>query len=390
MTARSPVARRAVLVAGALGGLLVAAGLAGCTGTTPPPPTPATTPPDVALDLAATDRARTSATALAAAATSLAGARPDLAGLLATVVADHRAHLAALGVAPTAAASPSASAAAAARRPDAAGLAGAEFEAARQALTDAQATSPGLAALLARIAAARATHADLVSARARLRPLPVLAVSPTSASATPGSAASVVPTPATMPAAAGPTAAAAAGSLPGSSASGAGAAPGVSATGGPGTSLTPGPIPAGAALRAPARDALAALAAGEHAAVYAYGVDRRARRVRVTGPGALAAWNWHVTRRDELEERLLDAGVQPPAAAPAYQLGAAPDAGAAVALAATVEDRLAQLAAHAVAATTGADRSDAAARPGGRCPPGGRLARPRSRPARLTSAALPG
>jgi hypothetical protein len=358
VTARSPVARRAVLAAGGLAGVLAAAGLAGCTGATPTRPTPATTPPDVALDLAATDRARASATALAVAATSLAGARPDLAGLLATVVADHRAHLAALGVAPTAAASPSASGAAAGRRPDAAGLAGTEFEAARQALTDAQATSPGLAALLARIAAARATHADLVSARASLRPPPVLVVSPTPASATPGSGASVVPTPATMPAAAGPTAAAA-GSLPGSSASGAGAAPGVSATGGPGASLAPGPIPAGAALRAPARDALAALAAGEHAAVYAYGVVA-ARVADADRSRALAAWNWHVTRRDELEERLLDAGVQPPAAAPAYQLGAAPDAGAAVALAATVEDRLAQLAAHAVAATTGADRSDAA------------------------------
>ena len=67
-----------------------------------------------------------------------------------------------------------------------------------------------------------------------------------------------------------------------------------------------------------------------------------------------------MARRDVLEERLLAVGVQPPPAAPAYDLGPAlTDAGAAT-LAATVEDRLATLGARAVAATTGPDRSDTA------------------------------
>ena len=75
------------------------------------------------------------------------------------------------------------------------------------------------------------------------------------------------------------------------------------------------------------------------------------------------AWASHMTRRDVLEERLLAAGVQPPAAAPAYDLGTpvTPVTSASAAtLAATVEDRLATLEARAVAATAGADRSDAA------------------------------
>ena len=76
---------------------------------------------------------------------------------------------------------------------------------------------------------------------------------------------------------------------------------------------------------------------------------------------ARAAWTWHLARRDLLEERLLAAGVQPPVAAPAYDLGDAPNASGASRLAATVERRLGALAVRAVAATEGDDRREAAA-----------------------------
>ena len=75
---------------------------------------------------------------------------------------------------------------------------------------------------------------------------------------------------------------------------------------------------------------------------------------------ARAAWSWHLARRDLLEERLLAAGVQPPVAAPAYDVGPAPDASGAARLAATVERRLAGLGVRAVAATEGDDRREAA------------------------------
>jgi hypothetical protein len=131
-------------------------------------------------------------------------------------------------------------------------------------------------------------------------------------------------------------------------------------------SATPSPArpaaaPTGAAgLSDAARAALTALVAGEHAAVYAYGAVV-ARVPAHERDRARDAWGWHMARRDVLEERLLAAGIQPPVAAPAYDLGARTLTSAgAVALAATVEDRLATLGARAVAASTGTDRSDAA------------------------------
>ena len=101
------------------------------------------------------------------------------------------------------------------------------------------------------------------------------------------------------------------------------------------------------------------LTSGEHAAVYAYGVvvARVAEDDRVR---ARQAWAWHLARRDLLQERLLAAGLQPPPAAPAYDVGRLGSADAAVMLAATVEDRIAALLARTVASTTGADRADAA------------------------------
>src|SRR4051812_43785057 len=104
--ARLPVPRRTVLagVAG-MAGVLLAGGLAGCS-TDPPASasTPSSTPTRSADDLALA-RARGAALELAGLAQALAAARPDLDGLLQDVVADHRAHLVAVG-APSAAPPP--------------------------------------------------------------------------------------------------------------------------------------------------------------------------------------------------------------------------------------------------------------------------------------------
>jgi Domain of unknown function (DUF4439) len=329
-SARLPVPRRTVL-AGAAGvaGVLLAGGLAGCSTEAPASAsTPSSTPTRSADDLALA-RARGAALELAALAQALAAARPDLDGLLQDVVADHRAHLVALGAAPAASApspSPSKGGADAA---DVQALVDAETAAAQTALDDVRLVTPGLAALLARIAAARATHADLLASTARLRMPGVLRTSPATAGTGP---AATTPSPAPLPGAA------------------------------PAGTPTPSPPPGtgeAAALPDAARGALAALTSGEHAAVYAYGaiVARVKARQR---DRARNAWAWHLARRDVLEERLLAAGVQPPTAAPAYDLGSGLGSASAVALAVTVEDRLAVLAARAVAATTGGDRSDAA------------------------------
>lgn len=321
-SAGPPVPRRAVLHACAgLAGLVAVAALAGCSDQAPP----AASAPPVArtADDVAVARARASASLLAASAQDLETSHPELAGVLGAIVADHRAHLAALGATP----SPSPSGRPPLPRGDVRSLVRAETAAAQEALDDVRVVTPGLAALLARIAAARATHADLLAARTGLR-IPAALRTSSAAPPTP-----TPPSPAPLP----------------------GAAPAL-----PSPTQSPSGVGATAnGLSDAARDALAALIAGEHAAVYAYGVvvalvPPRAR------DRAREAWSWHMARRDVLEERLLAAGVQPPAAAPAYDLGTAPSAAAAAALAATVEDRLATLGARTVAATSGPDRSDAA------------------------------
>jgi Domain of unknown function (DUF4439) len=321
-SAGPPVPRRAVLRDGAgLAGLVVVATLAGCSNDAPPgasPPRPTPTADDVAVA-----RARASASRLAALAQDLEGSDPQLAGVLGAVVADHRTHLAALGAAP----SPSPSGSPPVPRGDVRSLVHAETVAAQEALDDLRVVSPGLAVLLARIAAARATHADLLAAKAGLRIPAALRTSSSAAQA------AAPPSPAPLPGAAPPV------GSPSDSSSGAG--------------------PAADGLSDAAREALAALTAGEHAAVYAYGVVVALVATRARDR-ARDAWSWHMARRDVLEERLLAAGVEPPPAAPAYHLGTAPSAAAATALAATVEDRLATLAARTVAATSGPDRSDAA------------------------------
>jgi hypothetical protein len=313
---------RRALLAGGVAGVAGAVGtaLAGCTAanTGSASAQPAASPAGTSDDTAAVQRARAAAAGLAAAADRLAAADRDHAPLLGEVAADHRAHLAALGTFGAGAPSPVPSFRNG-PHPQPADVVAAERDAARAALVDVQHASAPLAALLARIAGARAAHADLLAAAAGARtpgPLaPVVSATPQGAS--PRAVQPAVP--------AGPVAA-------------------------PGTlELAPG-----------AREAIFALTAGEHAAVFAYGLI--AARVP---PGrreqARAAWAWHLTRRDLLEERLLAAGVQPPVAAPGYDVGGVPTARGASRLAATVERRLGALAVRAVAATQGDDRREAAA-----------------------------
>jgi Domain of unknown function (DUF4439) len=367
------VGRRSVLAAG--GGLLGAGALAGLLGgcsdrraAQPPGKTSATSPaarPGATADDRALTRARTTAAHLAVVAEQLAAARKDLAGLLAAVSADHRAHLAALGApgaptgSPSAAAPPSGSPtrSASSGGPDPTSMIDRERSGAQEALDDVVAISPGLAVLLARIAASRMAHADLLAGRTGVRMPGVLHTSPparapATARAVPTTADGALPAPTASLAAAAP--------LPSPSPSASGPATlGTPSTPTSGSASPPESATVQPALPQAARDALAALTAGEHAAVYAYGAvvarvnDRDRQRAR-------QAWSWHVTRRDLLEDRLLAAGLRPPAAAPAYELGPLTSAVAAVTLAATVEDRIAVLTARTVAGTTGADRSDAA------------------------------
>jgi hypothetical protein len=330
-TAGSPVRRRVVLGAGtALAGLVIAAALGGCgdAGPAPAPGTPTPSADDVAVA-----RARASASRLAASARELAASDPKFAGVVRAVITDHEAHLAALGgpASPSAprsgppSSSPSGSSSPPAGPARVAVLVSAETAAAQDALDDVRNVTAGLAALLARIAAARATHADLLAAKAGLRRPATLRTS--SAAAQDAVPASPVPLPGAAPA--------------------------------PVPSDAPSAAGAGGGLSDAAREALTALTAGEHAAVYAYGAVAAVVAPRDRNR-AQDAWSWHVSRRDVLEERLLAAGVRPPAASSAYQLGAPLTATGATAVAVTVEDRLATLGARTVAATAGPDRSDAA------------------------------
>ena len=106
--------------------------------------------------------------------------------------------------------------------------------------------------------------------------------------------------------------------------------------------------------------ALQAALAAEHAAVYGYGVvGGRIREGRRTE--ARSAYDAHRARRDALTREIRDLGATPVAAAPAYALPfAVPDAGAAVRLAAELEDRVAGVYSDLVRATGGEQRRSAA------------------------------
>lgn len=100
---------------------------------------------------------------------------------------------------------------------------------------------------------------------------------------------------------------------------------------------------------------LQAWLAGEHAAIYGYGVlgARLPARLR---PAAVAALNAHRGRRDALQALVAGRGLTPVAAAPAYDLPApVRDAADALRLAIELEERLAVVS-YGVVAT--ADTTD--------------------------------
>ncbi|MEZ5116326.1 MAG: ferritin-like domain-containing protein [Candidatus Nanopelagicales bacterium] len=106
-------------------------------------------------------------------------------------------------------------------------------------------------------------------------------------------------------------------------------------------------------------EALEAAVAGEHAAVYAYGLvggrlpaDQQGR--------ARSALDAHRARRDRLRARVVALGGTPPPAAIAYDPPfPVIDAESARALAAYVEDRLVPVYADLAAAVTGDERTEA-------------------------------
>jgi hypothetical protein len=317
--------RRSLLgLAVAVAGVGAGTALAGCRqpgGTRRNPSEPSQTLLPPTLDELARDRAATTAADLWRLAQATAAAAPKLNSLLTRVSRDHLAHLEALGAPPPSRTAPTPSGAAtptgsARLTPGARQVVTAEWAGARAALADVRDTQPGMAALLARIAAARAVHADLVARATGLRPLGGL---------TPG-----VPT-----------------RRPG--------APVETLTGPVVSPTTPASGSSTAtALSAQAAQALTGLLSGEHAAVFAYGVI--VARSDASREAALrAAWADHMAARDRLEQLLVGYSVQPPPAEPAYDIGRPPANSAAVLrLATRVEDSLAGLA-GVVVATAPAD-----------------------------------
>ncbi|MQY15990.1 hypothetical protein SRB5_61820 [Streptomyces sp. RB5] len=104
-----------------------------------------------------------------------------------------------------------------------------------------------------------------------------------------------------------------------------------------------------------------AVLAGEHAAVYGYGVigaligEDRANEAR-------AAWDAHRARRDTVARLVRDLGGEPRAAAAGYALPfTVSDGGDAVRLAAELEDRVAGVYADLVRAASGELRGEALA-----------------------------
>lgn len=108
-------------------------------------------------------------------------------------------------------------------------------------------------------------------------------------------------------------------------------------------------------------DALQAVLAGEHAAVYAYGVVGARLRGTADATEADAAHARHLARRDRVTNELVAAGATPVGSAAAYDLGgpvATP--AAAHTLAARVELALCGPYADLVGATEAAERRGAA------------------------------
>lgn len=114
-----------------------------------------------------------------------------------------------------------------------------------------------------------------------------------------------------------------------------------------------------------ATDGLQALLGAEHAAIYGYGIAGAAL-VRAQAPSTFLAavrggFDAHRQTRDQLADSVAAAGANPVAALAAYQLPfAVTDTTSALRLLALLEDRVAAVAAYAVATSSGAGRRLAA------------------------------
>ncbi len=108
-------------------------------------------------------------------------------------------------------------------------------------------------------------------------------------------------------------------------------------------------------------DALQDALAGEHAAVYAYGVVGARLQGRPDERQARSGYDAHRQRRSAITRLLADAGATPTPAAAAYELGGTvATVAAARALAAEVESRAAATYSGVVAAASGPTRQSAA------------------------------
>lgn len=321
--------RRSLLgLAAAVAGVGVGGAVAGCRQPGAARRTasePSQTPLPPTLDELARDRAAATAADLWRLAQATSAAVPALTPLLTRVSRDHLAHLEALGAPPPTRTAPTTGPTGPTRlTPGARQVVTAEWAGARAALADVRDTQPGMAALLARIAAARAVHADLVARATRLRVPGVL--TPGRPTRRPGSPSETLTAPLVSPAT-------------------------------PTTGSSTGAAP----LSAQASQALTGLLSGEHAAVFAYGVIvARSDAARETV--LRQAWADHMAARDQLEQLLVGYSVQPPPAEPAYDIGRPPaNPTAVLRLATRVEDGLAGLAGVAVAAEPADLRLPAAA-----------------------------
>jgi hypothetical protein len=318
---------RRTLLAGTAVGLL---GLAACS------PADTGTGPDGAADTETLTRARDTAAGLAATLTALGTANPGLADLPALLAQRHARQIAVLTPE-----SPQTTATAATSAGTAADAVAAERAAAVQALGDLRGTTEDTTRLLTQIAADDAVHADLLASAAGL-PAPAELTVP----AAPGDASTQAP-------GASPAANSATSTTTGS---------GNDATDGEVT-LTPTAIAlarSSAAAPPATRGAIHRLLAGEHAAIYAYGVAV-ARVNPEQRDTARAGWQAHRQRRDALTEQVRQLGLTPAAALDAYDLGDLGEGStAAVTLITRVEQRLATVALSAAGLTDGALRDLAA------------------------------
>jgi hypothetical protein len=107
-------------------------------------------------------------------------------------------------------------------------------------------------------------------------------------------------------------------------------------------------------------DALQEVLAGEHAAIWVFGViggqvDEKTQQV--LHDDVSSAYRAHRSRRDQLVARITALGATPVAADPSYSLGEVDTAPLATAAALNLEKRASAVYANAVSRTKGADRA---------------------------------